>query len=338
VAGDWLKWSKGLADRREILVMATKLDISPAEIVVGCFRVWEWADDETEDGNVDGVTLVTVDRFARIDGFADAMVSVGWLRETGSGIEFVNYDHHNSQTAKRRALTSRRVASHRAARNAESVTPSVTSALPEKRREEKSLRGRTDNDAPKVNGTADAADPSDPILATFSRWKGAALSITEVGEIRTRFDEFDEDLVVAAVENAIDSKASYGTRSSASAYVASIVAAAIREGRSPGEVRTAKDVRSKDAVERLDRLDAGRDRSIEERKEREEAAARKAKDDAEKAAEMISSLSAAKKKAREFVEVEAYKPLAKPRGTDPRKWSKAAKFAFLDWIGKEAKI
>jgi len=66
------------------------------------------------------------------------MISVGWMIEESGSVGLPNFDRHNGKTAKTRAMTAKRVASHKAKSNASSVTSSVTSALPreEKRREE----------------------------------------------------------------------------------------------------------------------------------------------------------------------------------------------------------
>jgi len=61
------------------------------------------------------------------------MVEVGWLDTTSGGIALPDFEKHNSETAKQRALTAIRVRRHHNA-------PIATKALPEKRREEKSKK------------------------------------------------------------------------------------------------------------------------------------------------------------------------------------------------------
>jgi len=142
VAGDWIKWVNGLNRRRETLVIAERLGLDHWSVASRLMEVWEWADGNTADGNVPSVTPALLDRITDCAGFGEAMISVGWLEVNGDGIRFVNWDHHNSQSAKQRGLTAKRVAkSRRTAALHErymSVTPSVTLALPEQSREEKS--------------------------------------------------------------------------------------------------------------------------------------------------------------------------------------------------------
>jgi hypothetical protein len=66
------------------------------------------------------------------------MILSGWMADDGHSLTLPNFDRHNGKTAKTRAMTAKRVATHKAKSNAVSVTSSVSDALPreEKRREE----------------------------------------------------------------------------------------------------------------------------------------------------------------------------------------------------------
>lgn len=129
MAGDWMKIELELSDKPEIHSMAGILQIEPDLVVGKLLRVWSWFDKHTTDGNAYGVTYSLLDRITSVTGFAEAMVFVGWLEQKDMVLHMPKFDRHTSQSAKRRALTSKRVAK---ARNA----PSVTETLLEKRREE----------------------------------------------------------------------------------------------------------------------------------------------------------------------------------------------------------
>ena len=101
------------------------------------YGFWAWADTKTDRGNARSVTGSWVDRYVGLDGFAEALQQVGWLRLTESGTEVPGFDKHFGQGAKSRALTSKRVSQYRKKCNAGSVTDVTSGALPEKRREEK---------------------------------------------------------------------------------------------------------------------------------------------------------------------------------------------------------
>lgn len=140
MAGDWLKVQVDTPDKPEIEAMADALGIDPDAVFGKCFRVWRWFDAHTQDGNACGVTKSAVDRRAGVTGFANAMESVGWLRQTEAGLELPNFSRHNGQTAKQRALTAKRVAKSKSKGNAKGNgvgnAATVTDALPreEKRR------------------------------------------------------------------------------------------------------------------------------------------------------------------------------------------------------------
>jgi len=150
MAGDWIKMRLNLATDPAVIGIAERTDSADEDHVVGkLHRLWSWADQQTIDGNAPSVTKTWIDRYLAIDGFADAMIAVGWLVVTESGIEFPNFTRHNGQTAKQRALTSKRVARHKRSANAEANAPSVTKTAKQrylqKRREEKRREERVDH-------------------------------------------------------------------------------------------------------------------------------------------------------------------------------------------------
>ena len=130
MAGDWIKMEHVTPDKPEVYRMATILGVSPEEIVGHLVRVWIWADQQSIDGNAVGVSNVTLDTVSRRIGFGSAMREVGWLGGDGDTLSFPNFERHNGETAKERALTYKRVKRHRNAQG-------VSNALPEKRREDK---------------------------------------------------------------------------------------------------------------------------------------------------------------------------------------------------------
>ena len=131
MAGDWMKIDLELPDKPEVHSIASMLNIDPDAVVGKLIRIWQWFDKHTTDGNAFGVTYSLPDRISGVSGFAEAMVFVGWLEQNDKTLTMPKFDRHTSNSAKTRAQTQKRVAK---VRNA--IT--VTEALPEKRREEKS--------------------------------------------------------------------------------------------------------------------------------------------------------------------------------------------------------
>jgi 5-methylcytosine-specific restriction endonuclease McrA len=116
MAGDWIKWVKGLSRRREVIVTARKLGLSRREVASACMEMWEWADDETVDGHVKGATREDIDSMLEIPGFSVALEAseVGWLRVNSQGVTFPRWERNNGDSAKRRAINSRTQQSKRA--------------------------------------------------------------------------------------------------------------------------------------------------------------------------------------------------------------------------------
>ena len=133
MSGDWIKMRVDLRDDPAVIRIAATLDLDEFEVVGRLHHLWAWADRQSRDGNADGVTKKWIDRYVQRDGFAQSMVEVGWLRITDTGILIPNFERHNGKSAKKRALTKERASRFR---NADSNAPSVTRALPEKRRED----------------------------------------------------------------------------------------------------------------------------------------------------------------------------------------------------------
>lgn len=142
MAGDWIKIECTTPDKPEVIRMAHILGIDQDAVVGKLVRVWIWADQNSLDGNGLSVTLAFLNRLTVQQGFAEALLQVGWLLGEDGNLTFPDFTKHNGQSAKTRADTNRRVAKHREKRNSngESVTDvtqePLPKPLPEKRREE----------------------------------------------------------------------------------------------------------------------------------------------------------------------------------------------------------
>lgn len=136
MAGDWMKVDLDLPEKPEVHQIAALLGVD-ADLVVGkLFRVWAWFDRQTEDGHAPSVTLVLIDRLSGHAGFGEAMQQAGWLRVGKVGVLMPNFDRHNGESAKKRALAAKRKSRQR---HANSHAVGVTKTGPEKRREYKGV-------------------------------------------------------------------------------------------------------------------------------------------------------------------------------------------------------
>lgn len=134
MAGDWMKVELDLPDKPEVHHIASILNLDPDSVVGKLVRVWSWFDKHTENGNAFGVTYAFIDRMTGVTGFAEAMSFAGWLEQDSHNLIIPDFTKHNGKTAKKRALTAKRVNQHKQKSNANGNAGGVKDALP---REEK---------------------------------------------------------------------------------------------------------------------------------------------------------------------------------------------------------
>lgn len=114
MAGDWLKFESNLPEKPETLAITTALGWDDPDLTVGkLMRLFRWFDQHTIDGNAAGVTQTSLDRIIGVSGFANAVANCGWLVFDSAGVTLQKFDRHNGTSAKSRAQTAKRVASHR---------------------------------------------------------------------------------------------------------------------------------------------------------------------------------------------------------------------------------
>lgn len=144
MAGSWIKFRHDLIDAPEIRRLSRACGVTRDDVYGKLFRLWSWFDRHSRNGRVDDETEELVDEIVGHAGFAAALVSVGWLYHDQGGIVIPNWDRHNSETAKQRALDAARKA---AARDQENVSgnepdmpakscPATTRTRQDERREE----------------------------------------------------------------------------------------------------------------------------------------------------------------------------------------------------------
>jgi hypothetical protein len=114
MAGDWIKIEHGLLGKPEVMLLADTLDISHYEAVGHLVAFWQWVDlnMSPECPQVKG-TKKGLDRVAGRDGFADALVSVGWLEVQDGVVCIPGYEVHLSKSAKERAKGQKKKAMQR---------------------------------------------------------------------------------------------------------------------------------------------------------------------------------------------------------------------------------
>lgn len=103
MAGDWIKMRMDLIDDPAVAGIAIKLDLDEYSVVGRLHKLWSWADKHTTTGVVT-ITARWIDKHLECSGFAEAMVSVGWLiMDAANGtVAFPNFDRHNGASSKTR--------------------------------------------------------------------------------------------------------------------------------------------------------------------------------------------------------------------------------------------
>jgi hypothetical protein len=110
MAGSWIKFRHDLIDAPEIRRLSRSCGVTRDDVYGKLFRLWSWFDRHSHNGAVAGESGELVDEIVGHSGFAAALVSVGWLCDDQDGIVIPNWERHNSETAKERALDAARKA------------------------------------------------------------------------------------------------------------------------------------------------------------------------------------------------------------------------------------
>jgi len=142
----WIKIETSLPRKPEVMQLAEILGIDEFAVVGHLVCFWSWVDENvSQECPVVSGTKKGLDRVAGRDGFADAMITVGWLQMDGHAVTIPHLDYHLDQSAKTRALEARKKSRQRSRGQVSRECPDAIGTKtgqeggPEKRREEKSL-------------------------------------------------------------------------------------------------------------------------------------------------------------------------------------------------------
>lgn len=111
--GNWIAWTKGLPSRLEVIQIATVMETSRYEAACHCMAVWEWADANTDDGYIDGISPEMISQVVNVPGIGEAMEGVGWIIRQIEGITLPNWDRYNTRSAKARMKCRERMRRYR---------------------------------------------------------------------------------------------------------------------------------------------------------------------------------------------------------------------------------
>ncbi|WP_250538780.1 MULTISPECIES: hypothetical protein [unclassified Caballeronia] len=173
MAGDWIKMRSNLWDDPRVARLCDLTDANEATVIGGLYWLWSTADQHSEDGCMPGLTPRSIDRKTGIPGFAAALIEIDWLEDDPQGVVLKRFEEHNGASAKKRAVTAKRVSAHRG--NADVTQAalqeeqgSVTGALAREREEEEKN---------KTIGSNSASGESEGIAQANSGTRAVDLSV-----------------------------------------------------------------------------------------------------------------------------------------------------------------
>jgi len=110
----WIKVQTDLQRTPEVIQLAELLGCASVFEASGlCVAFWGWADGVTEDGRLAKCSRKTVDAVVSREGFAAALIQVGWLVEDGRSMVIPNWERYNGKSARQRAIWSEQKAKQR---------------------------------------------------------------------------------------------------------------------------------------------------------------------------------------------------------------------------------
>jgi hypothetical protein len=165
----WIKLEKALRDDPRVLRMASRLrnaDVTLGDkaraIVMGALaQLWCYADTHVRQDDTLDLGPDELDDFVGVPGFA-RLLPLDWLEIIDeSTVKLPNFHTHNGTESKKKALNQKRQERHR---RDTSVTPALTSALPDQTRPD-----QTKPDHKNKEGAA-PPPPDDLDLPAWNRW------------------------------------------------------------------------------------------------------------------------------------------------------------------------
>lgn len=175
MAGDWIKMRGNLWDDPRVVKVCDLTGQGEAAVIGALYWLWATADQHTEDGILPGLTGRSIDRKTGLQGFADALVQIGWLSDHPEGVRIINFEEHNGASAKRRSLDAQRKANSRSmsASNADNMRTDDGQNAPdcgareEKRREEINTPKRVEAPKPAARACSFAVNSLPPDWKAF---------------------------------------------------------------------------------------------------------------------------------------------------------------------------
>lgn len=103
----WIKIGVDTPNKPAIVRLAADCGCSRGDAFLAFFRLYSWLDEQTADGTL-YADPEEVDAVARLQGTAASLAGSGWLTFYADGrLAVTNWNEHNGQSAKRRAMNAK---------------------------------------------------------------------------------------------------------------------------------------------------------------------------------------------------------------------------------------
>jgi len=103
----WIKIDVDTPSKPAIVRLANDCGVSRGDAFLAFFRLYSWLDEQTADGTL-YADAEEVDAIARLPGTAASLSRSGWIAFYPDGrLTVTNWQEHNGQSAKRRAMNAR---------------------------------------------------------------------------------------------------------------------------------------------------------------------------------------------------------------------------------------
>lgn len=162
MAGDWIKIQHSLPQKPEVFAIARSVGQNRDTIVGLLVRFWSWCDQNSVNGSGLSLTSDDVDDMVGVRGFAAAMRASGWLTGDDGSLQVPNFERHNTNSAKARALETEAKRLRRLSDAVSDTCPTkdVQNVRPEKRR----ARGEQEENIQLLKGNRKAIGTTDSPL------------------------------------------------------------------------------------------------------------------------------------------------------------------------------
>ena len=202
--GEWIKMRLELHDSTKVRKIARLTGIDMFGVVGRLHRVWGWVDQISEDGDCIEGERADIDEMTGCDGFAAAMMQVGWLQEVEGTLRFGNFAEHNGQTSKRRVEDAKRKFTRRAkspqhVRNVSAKCPQPCGHFEDQEQEQEqeqeskakakqAVRAKKSDGSPPVIPETPEPPELSPVIAAVSAWGAGTVSGSAAARVALLLD------------------------------------------------------------------------------------------------------------------------------------------------------